>query len=260
MCLILFGLRSHPQYPLIVAANRDEFYARPSQGAHFWSDHPDVLAGRDVQAGGTWLGVNRSGLFSAVTNYRQGDTPQDRTGSRGELTLEFLSNSNPKTSYAEQLKKNQHRYNGFNLLTGGPDRLDYYSNKGQQQLNLASGIYGLSNALLNDPWPKVGRGKQQLKKIINSTSDPRELSLQLLKLLADDTQAPDSQLPETGISYSWEKKLSSRFIESETYGTRASTVVLFHNDGSIDFFERSHTPGEPPKDIHEQLKPTKTSS
>lgn len=237
MCLILFAFKRHPEYPLIVAANRDEFFQRPTAAAEYWQDQPDILAGRDLQAGGTWLGVNRAGQFAAVTNVRDGHEPQDRPGSRGELVSQNLSR--PTQHALQTAQQNQEHYNGFNLISGNADQLHYFSNRTQkapQKLN--SGIYGLSNAELDTSWPKVDSAKTELNTIIKSAKSATQLQVQLLDMMANDQQAPVEQLPQTGIGEEWETLLSSRFILSENYGTRATTIVLFHQSGRINFLEQ----------------------
>ncbi len=237
MCLILFALQRHPDYPLIVAANRDEFFQRPTAAADYWQDQPDILAGRDLQAGGTWLGVNRAGQFAAVTNVRNGHEPQDRPGSRGELVSQHLSKS---TQHALQIaQENQTHYNGFNLISGNAEKLHYFSNRTQEDPRaLEPGIYGLSNAQLDTSWPKVDSAKTELDIILSSAQSTEQLQTRLLNMMANDQQAPADQLPQTGIGEEWEALLSSRFIVSESYGTRATTVVLFHRSGRIDFLEQ----------------------
>lgn len=238
MCLILFALQAHPDYPLIVAANRDEFFERPSSAAQFWQDQPEILAGRDLQAGGTWLGVNRSGVFSAVTNVRNGHEPQDRPGSRGELVTQSLS-LEPEHAL-EKARGNQDHYNGFNLLCGTPEQLHYFSNRKDAPAQLLKpGIYGLSNALLDSSWPKVDSAKHDLQSILNTQAhSPISLQMALLDMMANDQQAIAEELPDTGIDQPLEQLLSSRFIATEHYGTRATTVVLYHRNGQIDFLEQ----------------------
>jgi uncharacterized protein with NRDE domain len=238
MCLILFALQAHADYPLIVAANRDEFFQRPTAAAEFWHDQPGILAGRDLQAGGTWLGVNRAGVFSAVTNVRNALEPQDRPGSRGELVTQSLSTASDQA--LQQMQHTQDRYNGFNLLCGTPEQLHYFSNRNDDLARrLEPGVYGLSNAELDTSWPKVDSAKHDLNTIIETQGHSSEsLQTALLEMMADDQQAPVEQLPETGIGEEWEALLSSRFILSESYGTRATTVVLYHRSGRIDFLEQ----------------------
>lgn len=241
MCLILFALNRHRDYPLIVAANRDEFFQRPTLSAQFWQEAPQLLAGRDQQAGGTWLGVNHHGQFSAVTNVRNGRETQDRPASRGELVTRCLVNNGKTQATLSHIASQKENYNGFNLLAGGPNELWYYSNRTQSAPEiLASGVYGLSNAQLDTPWPKVASAKSELHALLDKdwqALDERQADL--LALLANNQQAPADQLPDTGIAPEFEALLSSRFIASPDYGTRASTVVLFHRSGKIHFTEQA---------------------
>ncbi|MBU3068937.1 NRDE family protein [Aestuariicella sp. G3-2] len=254
MCLILFALRCHREYPLIVAANRDEFFARPTRFAEFWEDQPDLLAGRDLQAGGTWLGINREARFAAVTNVRNGLDTQARPGSRGELVTDCLRHAST-TDALQQIANRQDLYHGFNLLAGTPQQLFYASNRHQTHTQeLQAGVYGLSNGGLNSPWPKVDSGKAMLSELLERNwQQLDERKADLLNLLADDTLAPLDQLPDTGIPLDKERALSSRFIACPAtgdapipdYGTRASTLVLFHRSGRIHFLEKSFTPPPP---------------
>lgn len=245
MCLILFAYRVHPQYLLVVAANRDEFFDRPTQAAHFWQDAPQVLAGKDLQAQGTWMGITRQGRFAAVTNFRQGGIPQDKPGSRGDLTRHFLTGEQSSDDYLSGVAAQSDHYNGFNLLTGDIHRLGYLSHQGHRIDDLAPGVYGLSNALLDTPWPKVQSGKSQLASLL-ATDITAE---RLFEVLGDTTLAADEQLPETGVGIEFERILSSRFIHSPdgnsssnnsfNYGTRTSTVLLVDYQQQVTFDERS---------------------
>lgn len=248
MCLILFAYRVHPDYPLIVAANRDEFFERPSQAAHFWEDENDLLAGRDLQAQGTWMGINRQGRFAAVTNFRQGGVALDKPGSRGDLTRNFLISDAPtgplaSDTYLNQVADNADHYNGFNLLTGTINssgyRLGYLSHQGHKILDLPPGIYGLSNALLDTPWPKVQQGKSALASLLASRLSVDTLAERLLEPLADRQTASDDLLPSTGVGIEFERLLSSRFISSPSYGTRTSTALIINRDSQVSFLERS---------------------
>ena len=232
MCLIVFALQQHPDYPLIVAANRDEYYQRPTAHAHYWADHPQIFAGRDLQAQGTWLGVNQQGHFAALTNIREGLVQQQYPHSRGQLCRDYLSTGQtpPKKP---QLTAN---YAGFNLITGSSQGLHYYSNRGQPQ-PLSPGIYGLSNGLLDSPWPKVELAKTALASLI---AQPKLQVDELIALLQSRHQATDQQLPDTGVGLAWERLLSSQFIHSPDYGTRCTTALLFHRSGKIEFAEQNH--------------------
>lgn len=233
MCLIVVGWRAHPDYPLVVAANRDEFYARPTALADFWADAPDIIGGRDLEAGGTWLGITRGGRFAAVTNVRE---PGAGTGkhSRGQLTQAFLAGQQSPEEYLRQLTPDD--YAGFNLLLGDGDVLCYFSNRGKGPVILHPGIYGLSNHLLDSPWPKLLTARQGFARALADLPDRRPL----FGVLADDEIVPDAELPATGIPLEWERLLSAIFVHSAEYGTRASTVVTLTAAGGINLEERSY--------------------
>jgi uncharacterized protein with NRDE domain len=235
MCLIFFSLNHHPTYKLIVAANRDEFYARKTAPAHFWKDHPHILGGRDLEASGTWMAMNKNGKISLVTNYRDPANINPGAPSRGQLVSDYLLNNETPEAYLRNVSAKAAQYNGFNLLAGNADQLWYLSNykKGMQQLE--AGIYGLSNHLLDTPWPKVYRGKELFTRVIRkSVIEPDEL----LALLYDEQRAEDHQLPDTGIGLERERALSSMFIKTKGYGTRCSTAILVSNDDRAVFVER----------------------
>ena len=241
MCLIVFSLLEHPEYPLIFAGNRDEFHGRPTAPAHFWDEYPDLLAGRDLKAGGTWLGVRRNGRFATVTNYREPGEHRPDAKSRGALVTNFLMAAGSANRFAQSLEETGDEYNGFNLIFGGPDALYYLSNRGEKPRRLGSGIYGLSNGSLDTPWPKVRRAKALFADATPAHKDVDPEAL--LGLLSDAWRPPDSELPSTGIGRRWEREVSSIFIAGDEYGTRASTVVLIAADGTATFVERSFAPG-----------------
>jgi uncharacterized protein with NRDE domain len=235
MCLIFFALNQHPEYKLIVAANRDEFYARKTAPAHFWEDHPQILGGRDLEASGTWMALNKNGKISLVTNYRDPANINPKAPSRGQLVSDFLLNGVSPEEYLSDVSKRASQYNGFNLLTGYTDELWYLSNYGNGIQKLKSGVYGLSNHLLDTPWPKVHRGKEKFSNVIS------ELVIEpdaLFELLYDEQRAEDQLLPDTGIGLERERALSSMFIKTNGYGTRCSTVILVSHDNQILFSER----------------------
>lgn len=235
MCLILVAWRAHPGYPLVVAANRDEFFSRPTDAADFWRDAPQVLAGRDLQGGGTWLGVTRSGRFAALTNYRDPAALKAAAPSRGELVSSFLRGVETPEMFRHRLEATGTGYNGFNLLFGTGGSLHYYSNCGDTGGELGAGIYGLSNHLLDTPWPKVAHGKSALALALDALPDDAAL----LALLRDDRIAPDDALPRTGVSLEWERLLSAAFVHSADYGTRSSTILLVDNQGNVSLDETS---------------------
>lgn len=236
MCLILLAWQAHPEYPLILAANRDEFYDRPTAAADFWSDRPDILGGRDLQDGGTWLGVTRSGRWAALTNFRDPQAIRSGTPSRGWLVRDFLAGSERPAEYMERLAPRARDYNPFNLFAGDQDSLFYLSSRGASG-PVSPGVHGLSNALLDTPWPKIRRGREAFRLLLeqNPEPDPEALFLPL----TDMERVPDGELPETGIGLDWERILSPLFITSPTYGTRSSTILMMDRRGRITFIERS---------------------
>lgn len=239
MCLIVVGWRVDPHFPLVVAANRDEFHARPTAAAIFWADAPEVIAGRDLEAGGTWLGITRSGRFAAVTNVREPGAIKGRH-SRGRLTQNFLEGRHSAADHVARIAMGE--YSGFNLLVGDSRSLWYCSNRGAKAQELAPGIYGLSNHLLDSPWPKLLTARQRFSQALTQLPNREPL----FDILADDEIVPDTELPDTGIPLDWERRLSAIFVRAEGYGTRASTVVVQAADGSINFEERSFGPGGAP--------------
>lgn len=240
MCLILFAYEQHPDYRLILAANRDEFYERPAAPLAFWEDHPHVLAGRDLKSMGTWMGVSRSGRFAAITNYREPGRQILDAPSRGHLISDYLIGDTPPADYLEQLQLVAQRYNGFNLLLGAGQSLYYFSNRRDGVIQLEPGIHGLSNRLLNTRWPKVHHGKEQLSALIGpETQLPRE---DILGLLQSRTTPPDDQLPDTGVGIEWERTLSPMFITSPNYGTRCSTLLTIDRWRHVEMTEVTWLP------------------
>jgi uncharacterized protein with NRDE domain len=238
LCLILFAYHAHETYKLIVAANRDEFYKRPTTSVHYWEDHPHILAGRDLHKMGTWMGVTKTGRFASLTNYRDPNEQTDGKRSRGELVANFLKDNEHPEFYMRELAKKRHLYPGYNLLAGDANELYYYSNMEDKVQKLESGIYGVSNHLLNSEWPKVKSGKERLSKIITEGNDG--LAERILTFLNEAEPASDEMLPHTGVSLEWERILSPIFIKSEGYGTRSSTVLLM-TDEEIHLQERVYT-------------------
>lgn len=237
MCLILLAVNVHPDFKLVLAANRDEFYDRPSEPPHFWKDTPDLLAGRDLVAGGSWLGVTRKGRIGAITNYRDPASIKPKAPSRGKLLTDFLIGDLDPMSYLDRVRRDKDDYNGFNLLLGSCDRLTWYSNRVDKVIPLAQGIYGLSNHLLDTPWPKLVKAKARFKEILDAGNRPSPESL--FQLLKDQSGAPDKDLPNTGMPLEWERILSPIFIKSPAYGTRSSTIVLVSREGHLTFLDRT---------------------
>ncbi|HET9046913.1 MAG TPA: NRDE family protein [Casimicrobiaceae bacterium] len=237
MCLAVVAINAHPRYALVVAANRDEFHARPTAPAHWWQDRRsrDLLAGRDLQAGGTWLGVTRRGRWAFVTNVREPGRRDVAAPSRGGLVVRVLDDPrDPATALADALTDT--RYNGYNLIAGDLARAAWISNRSPESRTLAPGVHGVSNAQLDTPWPKLERVKAG---VAAWTRAGHQDVAPLLELLVDRVATPDSALPKTGVPIEWERLLSSPFIVSPAYGTRSSTVLAVAHDGAAIFHERS---------------------
>ena len=235
MCLIVFANNVHPKYKLIFAANRDEFYNRPSEQAEFWKEYPDLLAGKDLQAGGTWMGITKQGKFAAITNFRDLKNHTNDAPSRGNLTLDFLINDDSPVEYYNKLKPDLNDFNGFNLLLGNVDELFYFSNKTEGLQELQTGIHGISNAILNTPWPKVERSKRHLESLIQQ----EDINVwEVIAILKDTSIAKDEELPDTGVGLDLERMLSPVFIKSEKYGTRCSSVVMVDKENNVKFVEK----------------------
>lgn len=237
MCLILFAYKVHPKNKLIVAANRDEFYERPTAPAHFWEDHPHILAGRDLRKLGTWMGVTRNGRFAALTNYRDPNEVTEGKRSRGDLVADFLKGSASPADFMNRASAHRSSYPGYNLLAGNLEELLYYSNVEDRVELLQPGIYGVSNHVLDTEWPKVKKGKEGLSALLDNAEG--NLAENLFTLLRNADPAPDDRLPKTGVSLEWERILSPLFIKSDGYGTRSSTVLLMSKD-EIFYKERVH--------------------
>lgn len=240
MCLILVAWRVHPDYPLVVAANRDEFFSRPTAPAAFWRDAPNLLGGRDLQAGGTWMGVTRDGRFAALTNFRDPASQRSDAASRGTLVSEFLQGAQTPAEYLDAVSRRGQDFNGFNLLAGdAASSLAWFSNVGGQPRELGAGVYGICNHLLDTPWPKVQAAKSALHAALADLPDDSGL----FQLLCDDSVHPDDSLPRTGVSLEWERLLSAAFVKAPGYGTRSSTVLLVAKDGWAVFDEKTWLEG-----------------
>jgi uncharacterized protein with NRDE domain len=235
MCLILLLWRVRPEFPCVLAANRDEFHDRPSASARWWPEPGGILAGQDLQAGGTWLGAGRDGRFAALTNFRDGAAAHPRAGapSRGRLVTEVLQSGNSVSGTLSLLHADGPRYSPFNILFSDGQRLGVYESQSGDGRELAPGIYGLSNHLLDTPWPKVRTGKSRLASALMDLRDENAI----MQLLRDDRPAADQELPRTGVSLEWERLLSSAFIRADTYGTRCTTVFRIDRNGCAQFDE-----------------------
>ncbi len=239
MCLITLAYNAHPKYKFILAANRDEFYARPTSSVDWWEDHSDIIGGRDLQALGTWMAMNKNGRFAAVTNYRDIKNINPEAQSRGDLPVNFLLSDMSPEAYSADVQRAGKNYNGFNLLAMD-DALVHVSNYEKSINNLEPGIFGVSNALLDTPWPKVIKAKRAFSEIIQT-----DFSLEnLIEMMQDDSTAPDEQLPETGLDYEREKAVSAMCIRTPDYGTCCSTAITIDHNGQVDFMEKSYPVGD----------------
>jgi uncharacterized protein with NRDE domain len=242
MCLLVLAWQVHPQYKLVVAANRDEFHERPTEAMAKWPPPGDIIAGRDLRAGGTWLAMDRDRRFGIVTNFRELQRPSPGAPSRGNLIPSYLRNPAATGRYLQELEPTAAAYSGFNLLLADRESLWYVSNRADRFAQpLPPGIYGLSNELLDTPWPKLQRVRQRFDPLLTQPGEvPKD---ELFAILADPTQAGvDEALPETGLSREWEQLLSSPFISTEDYGTRCSTVVMVETSGAVTLTERRFGP------------------
>ena len=243
MCLIVFAWQVVPGAPLIAAANRDEYYARPASAASAWPEHPQVFAGRDLQGGGSWMGITQDGpngpRFAAITNIRGPQERRTDAPSRGALVANYLAGALSAPDYIASIAAGSAAYNGFNLVLGDRDNLIWYSNRGDSDerngKQLEPGIYGISNGLLDAPWPKVVRTKAQFASLLCQGA-PEDA---YFEMLADTTRASDLRLPDTGIAIDLERVLSAVCIETPGYGTRTSTVVKLYADAPAELHERT---------------------
>ena len=239
MCLIVFSLRSHEKYPLILAGNRDEFYERPARPAKFWENNPNLLAGIDIKGGGTWMGVTTCGKLGALTNYRDLTNIKENAPTRGSIVTDYLTGTKPAPVFLETLNENAQKFNGFNVLAGTPDSFFHYSNETRKITEIESGIHGISNAVLNTPWPKVEKAKEDLRNILRNDHIDTE---ELFSLLKSKKTYPLEILPNTGLPDEKEKAVSAAYIKTEDYGTRCSTIILMDQNGEVTFIERTYDP------------------
>lgn len=239
MCLIVFAYRQHPKYKLILAANRDEFYERPTSVANWWDDHQTILGGRDLKAKGTWMAVDRKGRFGAVTNYRDLSNIKDKAKSRGDLPVNFLNGSSTPEVYTSGMLKSAGDYNGFNLLTM-EEEMVHMSNYENTVNVLSPGTYGLSNALLDTNWPKVSLAKRNFESAISQEFDLNDL----ISVMQNEQVAPDAELPQTGLPVEMERAVSAMCIRTPSYGTCCSTGILIDYEGMVSFVEKSYPVGD----------------
>jgi len=235
MCLILFAYDVHPHYRLILAANRDEFYSRPSAPLHFWEDYPEISAGRDLKQMGTWLGITRQGRLAMLTNYRNPARIQQNAPTRGNLVADFLKGRMSPREYLQAIGADVKKFNGFNLIVGDLHDLYYASNCGEWCRPLQPGIYGLSNHVLNTPWPKVRTGLARLKRVV--TGHGHLVFDEIEEILKNQAVPADEELPDTGVGLVWERLLASIFISGTGYGTRCSSILTVEKNGHVVFKE-----------------------
>ena len=230
MCLAVIAYRSHPDWPIVIVANRDEFHDRPSTAMHVWDSEPQVLAGRDLRAGGTWLGLNARSEIALLTNVREPGRFSPGALSRGKLVESFLLGSTSASSFADQAVLGSNIYNGYNLLVMDATEAFVVSNRPEPNvIRLEPGIHGLSNASLNTPWPKLTRTTEAVRSLFHPHTDPDPQ--RLIKVLQDDIPPPESEIPQTGLSPERERLLASPFIRSLDYGTRCTTILMRHRSG-----------------------------
>ncbi len=237
MCLILLAWQHPPGTRLLLAANRDEFFRRPSRALHFWEDCPAIFAGRDLEQGGTWLGVNTDRRFAAVTNYREPSEKSPGSVSRGLLVSDYLRSNTPPDSYLQAVLQRRHEYDPFNLLAGDEKSVFFLSSPAADIRQLTPGIYGISNGELDCPWPKIRHGKKMLHELLADKPVPDNEAL--FSLLRDDRRFPDEELPDTGIGIELERLVAPLFIHNGEYGTRSSAVLSITDQGQVSFAERS---------------------
>lgn len=241
MCILFFAIKQHPKYPVIICANRDEFHQRPTQRMHWWpkeGQQNTILAGKDLQAGGTWLGLNKQGRFSALTNFRQPQLFDKNKKSRGDLVIQALSMQD--ADIEKSLAGSAHNYNGFNLVFGQLNNLTCFNSISKKQQALAAGFHSLCNGALDDVWPKMALGQRYLADAIRSSAEQPINIEGLFDLMQNSQQAKQNNLPNTGVPLDWEQRLSSIFIVSPEYGTRTTNIILQDNEGKVTIYDRSY--------------------
>lgn len=241
MCLIFFALNCHTEYSLILAGNRDEFYNRPTEIAHFWNTNPELFAGRDLKGGGTWLGVQKKGRFAALTNIRDMASIKENAPSRGNVVVNALTSESTQEDFISRLDEKSESYNGFNLLTFENRKMLHYSNQSKIITEVEPGIHGISNADLDTPWPKVQTAKKSLTNIMDEDRIDKEA---IFAMLQSEKRYPLEKLPDTGLPEEKEVAVSSAFIKMDDYGTRCSSLVLIDYNGNITFEERTYQNGD----------------
>lgn len=245
MCILFIALKQHPNYPVIICANRDEFHQRPTKNLHVWPEN-SIFAGKDLQAGGTWLGLTESEQFSALTNFRQPDLIDNTKTSRGDLVLKALSDENIASEHKnirKHLTSNSKNYNGFNLIYGSLDKLYGFDSVNQKEHEMSDGVYSVCNGAISDSWPKMQRGQQKLRNLITDKKHETALDVNLLlTLMKDTTQASTETLPRTGLPLDREALLSSIFITSPDYGTRSTIIITKDINNKVEITESTYSP------------------
>lgn len=240
MCLIGFALNAHPKYPLLVMANRDEFYARPTAPVGWWKDHQNIVGGRDLKDKGTWMAFGKNGRFAALTNYRDLKNIRENAPSRGELPVKFISSQKSATEFFKDQCEDRGLYNGFNLLGFENGKMYHISNYSDKIISVPDGVHGLSNALLDTPWPKVVQIKSQLQEALK-----KDINLdELMGILESTSLAEDNTLPNTGVPIEWERQLSAMHIRTENYGTCSASVLAMDREGKVTFLEKTYPVGD----------------
>ncbi|MGG0657859.1 NRDE family protein [Rummeliibacillus pycnus] len=243
MCIVNFHFHNHSKYKLILVANRDEFYERPTKPAHYWEDEPNILAGRDLRQMGTWLGITKEGKFAAITNFRDPSLPVTGRYSRGEIIRNFLTNDIQPDLFINGLIKERQSYGGYNVILGDSNGLYHYNNVLDESKDIKPGTHSLSNHSLDTPWPKVAKAKTRLNEYVQT--NPLEVNINdLFNLVSDRSMAHDDELPHTGVGLEMERLLSPIFIKIPNYGTRSSSVLLIDKNNHVTFVERTFHEGE----------------
>ncbi|GAB6161826.1 NRDE family protein [Desulfothermus naphthae] len=242
MCIALIACNFFNDYPLIILSNRDEYHNRPTERAHFWKDYPDILAGKDLEQGGTWFGINKqNGKIGLLTNFREPGEERNKH-SRGALVVNFLINNYLPEHYLSLLKKSKKNYNGYNLIFGTKEKLYYFNNVKSISLHLSKGVHVLSNGILNEPWPKCERLRELFLQLTRDCTTIPSVE-KLFTILRDDTTFPDEKLPDTGVGIKLERFLCPIFIKDPKYGTRTSTVLLMKKNNWVSFIEITYLRG-----------------
>ena len=240
MCLITFRIAQHPTYKLVLAANRDEAYARPTEAANFWKSQPTLLAGKDLEANGTWLGITKEGKIAAITNCHDGDFEEAipaKKKSRGKIVTDYLASPLSPEDFLNELIEEKDAYLPFNVLLGTVDQLFHFNSLEQSFTPLKPGTHSISNATLNTPWPKVRRTKEQINKLASEKDAYME---SLFQMMMDETPAPDDQLPNTPLPLDLNRKVSAPFIKTDEFGTRCTTLILVDQENNVTFVERTY--------------------